>query len=272
MTMNKQRPDRSIAGFIPAIVVLIAFLISMIYFGMRTAYNVIGLGFWAVGIIQLICYTKTRSTGYLISTLYLAFIGTFVFSLDIDVLLRGEKLSNTSALLGVITLFLMGWLLYLMFTRQIKWKGREVFELAARSIHDTSNGFTERPKPAGKADYSLDELLGFSRFLEKKLVCLSYYDGNRMILAPVRFGKEYGMVLSPGNKLLQRSWISFNTDGIVTVNITRKDYMTYQDTLSFDQLCDSMGKLFIDFLELYKRGEGEMILNRLDALKLSLFT
>jgi len=107
MTMNKQRPDRSIAGFIPAIVVLIAFLISMIYFGMRTAYNVIGLGFWAVGIIQLICYTKTRSTGYLNSTLYLAFIGTFVFSLDIDVLLRGEKLSNTSALLGVITLFLI---------------------------------------------------------------------------------------------------------------------------------------------------------------------
>jgi hypothetical protein len=270
--MNKLRPDRSITGFLPAIIVLMAFFISLIYFGMTTAYNVIGLGFWVVGIIQMIIYTKTRNTGYLISTIYVVLVGIFVFSLDIEALQNGQRLSNTSALLGVICLFLMGWLLYMLATRQIKWKGRAVFELAARRVNEVSNGFTERPKPAGKADYTIDEVQGFSQFMARTLVCLPYFDSSKLYLIPVPQGKEMGMALGPGYKLLNRSWVSFDEYGDVTVHIAKSDYMNYRDTLSFDQLCDSLGCVLIEFLELYKRGEGVMIINRLDSIRSGIFS
>jgi len=269
--MNKLKPDHSFNQFLPAAIVVLMFLISMIYFGMKTAYNVIGLGFWAVGVMQLIIFTKTGNRTYLISLLYLAFIGTFTFSLDIEALHQGRGLSKSSALLGVISLALFVWIFYLMVTDQVKWKGRYVFELAARHINEVSNGFTERPKPMGKLDYTHDEILDFSKFLARTLVCLSYFDAGKLYLVPVPQGKSMGMALGPAYKLLSNSWVSFDEHGNVTVHIAKKDYLNYRDTLSFDQLCDSMGRLFIDFLELYKRGEGIMIINRLDSAKSGLF-
>jgi len=269
--MNKLRPDRSFDQFLPVAIVLLMFLVSLIYFGMNTAYNVIGLGFWAVGIMQLIILTKTGNRTYLISTLYLAFVGMLTISLDIEALKHGEELSKTSALLGVITLSLFIWLIYLMVTDQVKWKGRYVFELAARHIHEVSNGFTERPKPMGKADYTHDEIIGFSKFMAKTLVCLSYFDAGKLYMVPIPQPKAMGMALGPGYKLLSKSWVSFDEGGSVAVHIAQNDYLNYRDTLSFDQLCDSMGNLFIDFLELYKKGQGIMIINRLDSAKSGIF-
>jgi hypothetical protein len=265
--MNKLRPDRSINVFLPAIFVLLAFFITLIYFGLNTAYNILGVGFWVVGVMQFVVYSKTLNTGYMISTLYLVCIGIFAFSLDFESLNRGERLSNTSALLGLLCIFFIGWLIYLLVTGQIKWKGRYVFELAARNIHSTDNGFTERPKPAGLADYTIDEILGYARFMAKNLVCFSYFDGGKLYLIPVSQGKEWGMALGPGHKMLNRSWISFDEEGHVTVHITRDDYLNYRDAFSFDQLCDALGQLFIDFLELYKHGDAKMIINRLEAMR-----
>jgi hypothetical protein len=38
--------------------------------------------------------------------------------------------------------------------------------------------------------------------------------------------------------------------------------------LAFDQLCTSLGQLFIEFFELYKKGEGIRVIDRMDDLKL----
>jgi hypothetical protein len=51
--------------------------------------------------------------------------------------------------------------------------------------------------------------------------------------------------------------------------ISRNDYMRYQDTYSFDQLCYNLGRLFIDFFELHRKGEGIRIINRLNSLKMN---
>ena len=111
----------------------------------------------------------------------------------------------------------------------------------------------------------------FSKFMARTLVCLSYFDAGKLYIVPVPQEKAMGMALGPGYKLLSRSWVSYDENGSVTVHIAKIDYLNYRDTLSFDQLCDSMGKLFIEFLELYKRGEGVMIINRLDSAKSGIF-
>ena len=67
------------------------------------------------------------------------------------------------------------------------------------------------------------------------------------------------------------SYVSFNLDGKVTLNIGKIDYLKYKEQLTFDQLCESLGTLFIDFLELFKKGEGTRIIDRMNNLKLNPF-
>jgi hypothetical protein len=44
------------------------------------------------------------------------------------------------------------------------------------------------------------------------------------------------------------------------------------DQLSFDRLCDSMGELFKEFFTLFLSNDGVRIIDRLDSLKVSIFT
>jgi len=41
------------------------------------------------------------------------------------------------------------------------------------------------------------------------------------------------------------------------------------DEFSFDQLCDSLGNLFIEFFEYYRRGEAYRIFDKMNALRLN---
>jgi len=47
------------------------------------------------------------------------------------------------------------------------------------------------------------------------------------------------------------------------------NYQKYRDTYSFDQLCEQLGLTFVDFLELFKRGEGSKIIDKLNSLRLN---
>ena len=44
----------------------------------------------------------------------------------------------------------------------------------------------------------------------------------------------------------------------------------FQEALSFDKLCESLGHLFIEFAELHQRGEGVRIIDRMNALRISI--
>ena len=68
------------------------------------------------------------------------------------------------------------------------------------------------------------------------------------------------------------TWIAFDFDGNVTVNISQHDYLTYQEDLSFDQLCASMGKVFIEFLDLFSTGKEVRIIDRLNAMPVNIFS
>lgn len=66
-----------------------------------------------------------------------------------------------------------------------------------------------------------------------------------------------------------QTWVAFDFDGNVSAQISREDYLDYREELSLDELCDSIGRLFIDMLEQFKGGEGGQILDRLNSLGIS---
>jgi len=65
------------------------------------------------------------------------------------------------------------------------------------------------------------------------------------------------------------SHIIFNYDGKVSAHISKGDYVKYRDRLAFDQLCDSLGNLFIEFYQLFVGDEAEKIKDQLNALRLN---
>ena len=50
------------------------------------------------------------------------------------------------------------------------------------------------------------------------------------------------------------------------------DINLYRDDLSFDQLCDSMANVYIDFLDLYRRDLTVRIIDRLNSVKIGFFS
>ena len=60
-------------------------------------------------------------------------------------------------------------------------------------------------------------------------------------------------------------------DGNVLAQISKKDYLEYKEALAFDQLVESLGLLFIDFFEKYKKGEESRIMYELNQLKMHPF-
>lgn len=56
------------------------------------------------------------------------------------------------------------------------------------------------------------------------------------------------------------------------MNISHRDYLNFKEALSFDQLCASLGNLFIEFIETYLRGEGVRIIDKMDVLGVGVFS
>jgi len=62
------------------------------------------------------------------------------------------------------------------------------------------------------------------------------------------------------------TYVTFDFNGNVSVNIAKKDYQKYKEEFTFDQLCSSLGNLFIEFLELYLKGKSREIIDKLNAI------
>jgi hypothetical protein len=154
----------------------------------------------------------------------------------------------------------------------MKWRGREILELAATPIEETGNGYTARPLPVGKTEYSKMDVTAFAGFAAKHLIAVPYIEKESVVFVPIMMGREFSYVLGLQPDYAKGTWVSFDFNGNVSVNISRDDYLTYKENLSFDQLCKSLGDLFIDFFELFKRGESVRIIDRMDALGLSAFS
>ena len=264
---RKLKPDSSITGFIPAITCVLTAAIIWITAGPKEAFLSVSLFFVLYSAFSFWIYIRTRNISYVAASLWQFLWGVVIITRkDFPLIFRTDP--RLSDMVFVIFLASTVWLLYLVFRKKAKWKGREVFELASMQIVEEKNGFTARPRPVGKAEYTWDELKGFAGFLRKNLVAMPFFEGNSVVFVPVKFGDEFRFLFKPDSFREARTWIAFDSGGNISVTISKKDYLDYRDELSFDQLCENLGKLFAEFMEYYRRGEADRIVYSLDELNM----
>ncbi len=268
-TIHKLKPDRSITGFIPAFSSVIIMALIGIFFGMKAAFTFIAIFYWGISIYTFIGFLRTSNANFIIPALFQFFAGFVAYTFE------PKSSGNAPPFLAfavLLTIVFLVWVILLATTKKIKWRGREVLEMAASSVEETGNGYTSRPLPAGKVEFSQQEIMEFANFARRKLIAVSYVGKDKVIFVPVMTGREFGFIMGMKNDYTDETWVSFDFDGNVTVNISHRDYLEFIEALSFDQLCTSMGNLFIDFVETYHRGEGVRIIDRMDAVRIGIFS
>lgn len=268
-TIHKLKPDRSINGLIPAIIVLCGGAILWIFWGINASFTFIALCFWAYAAYSLTTYLRTHNPGFLVATAYQVFGGLLVYS---SPTIRYQPRPPFFLFSAFATLFTLVWLMYLTANKRLKWRGREVLELAAASVEESGDGYTSRPLPAGKTELTREKILEFAEFTRRHQVAVPYVGKDRVVFVPVMMGREFGFILGLKADYSDETWVCFEFDGQVSVNISHRDYLHYKEALSFDQLCQSLGDLFVDFIEMFGRGEGVRIIDRLDAVGIGIFS
>lgn len=270
--IRKLKPDTSITGAAVPLSMLPLFGIIVLIFGLPTGMRTLMAMIAVFALFYLIVFFRTGNPPQLFVAIYATFLCGMVYVGETYIV---QQVYNSRAYgLAYFTglIFFGAGLLYLLLTRQIKWRGREIFELAAEPVEETGDGYTARPRPVGKVEYTGEQIRGFARFLSRYLVALPYETARNITLVPVKMGEEYGRVLGLSGDYRDATWVNFDLNGEVSVHIAQKDYLDYREPLAFDALCTSLGQLFIEFFELYKKGEGVRVIDRLNDLKLSVFS
>jgi hypothetical protein len=180
----------------------------------------------------------------------------------LNLMIALDFFADLEMLMIIISVGLVPLLIYMFFVflKHLA-RFRRILELAARPVDDAQNGFTRRPYPSGKAVYSKGEIFGFAEFLKSRLIAIPFVESNGITLA---FPEDWlGRLYDMHGSYLDDTRVIFQFNGQVSAHITEKDYKKYQEELTFDQLCSSLGNMFIEFMELYKNGEGDLILEKI---------
>ena len=268
-TIHKLKPDRSITGFIPAFSAAIGMALIGIFFGLKAAFIFVAIFYWVISLYTFIGFLRTSNANFIIPSLFQFFAGLVAYTFE------PKSSGNAPPFLAfavLLTMVFLVWVILLAATKKIKWRGREILEMAAAPVEDTSNGYTPRPLPSGKTEFSEEQIMEFAKFSRRNLIAVSYVGKDKVVFVPVMMGREFGFIMGLKNDYTDETWVSFDFDGNVTVNISHRDYLEFTEALSFDQLCASLGNLFIDFIETYQRGEGVRIIDRMDAIRVGIFS
>jgi len=266
---SKLKSETSINMLLPAIVTLTVWAALWRIFDFRTAQYWVAAVFILYGLFSLNAYVRTKNIGYLTASMFQILAGLSLGARRHGPLFIAEKVDEV---MWFVAMMFMIWTMALLLTRKFKWRGREILELAAQPIEDVTNGFTQRPRPVGRIDHSREDIAEFARFASRNLVAMPYAETDRMVFVPVSMAQSFKHLYPWRHDYTNDTWVAFDSNGEVSVNVAQKDYLQYKDSLSFDQLCQSLGNLFVEFLELYKRGEGVRIIDRMNALRMNPYT
>jgi len=246
-----------------------SFFITASLAGFGPAFYVIGGITFLASMMPFITFWKTRNSGYLAVFMWLMFL--FLASVSTPSAIAEKSQA------GLIILFLVGMYIsmltvaYMTFNRKLRWRGQEVFELAALSVEDLGDSFSARPRPVGQVPISKTEMIRFVDFMTRNLIAFAFREENRVIFVLGLPGKDTRYLLGLKKDYLDDTWVAIDYDGNVTVNIIEKDYLLFKQDLDFDQLCQSMGNVIAEFLELSKQGQNSQIIDRMNALRLNPF-
>lgn len=269
--VRKLKPDRNITGPLIILAMLPIFGISALIFGLPAGLLVLSILIWAISLFYLYGFLRTRNIPHLFISAYAIFLGFTVIMLRKNILTDQYLVDVEVAFLTSLVFFLFV-LIYLAVTRKLKWRGRELFEMAAEPVEEVGNGYTSRPRPVGKVTYSPQQIRQFSRFCARNLIALPYEAGQNITLVLIKMGDEFNRLLGLSGDYRDATWINFDENGEVSVHMAQKDYLDYQEALAFDQLCSSLGQVFLSFFEQYSKGEGVRVIDRMDDLRISIFS
>ena len=267
---RKLRPESITVGLALPLGILITSGAVGVFIDLALGFYTCAAFILFVALYYLLVFLRTKNPYILIQTLYITSISLLAASMAAKV--TGSVRTGVPQFILVVLFVLMAATIYLAVTRQIKWRGREVLELAAEEIEETGDGFTARPRPTGKTAYTRQELKAFARFLARYQIALSFIEKERVVFVPVLSGREYGFILGTRHDYRDDTWISFTYTGEVSVNFSEKDYLLYKEDLAFDPLCASLGDLFIEFMDLFRRGRHMRIIDRMNELGLPYFS
>jgi hypothetical protein len=237
-------------------------------FGVPAAYAVAGAFYTLYAAYTLLTYLRTTNPGFIVAALFQLSAGLAGFAWAAGF---GQRPNRPGVFFVACMVFFAVWVILLAVTKRIKWRGREVLELAAASVEQAQNGYTGRPLPVGKTDLTKEGILAFAEFARRHLIAVTYVGRDRVAFVPVREGKEPPFVLGLKGDYSGETWVCFDFAGNVSANVSQRDYLDYREALSFDKLCQSLGDLFVEFAGMFQRGEGRRIIARLDAVGLSMF-
>ena len=269
-TIQKLKPDRNFYPILlPFAYLLVAALIGAIW-GVEMFFNALTVVFWGYALYSLLIYVRTLNAGFLVSMLFQVTVGFVTLSMPNTMHNPANK--GWTIFFLVAEVFFMVWLILLSVNRKIKWRGRDILELAAAPVEKIGNGYTPRPLPSGKTEFTKQQIEEFAEFARRNLIAVTYFGRDKIIFVPVVMGRETGFILGLKSDYTDETWVSFEFDGNVTVNISHRDYLEFNEALSFEQLCTSLGNLFVDFLHTYHRGEGIRIIHRMDTVRVGVFS
>jgi hypothetical protein len=269
---RKLKPDNNITGAAVPLSMLPLFGIASLIFGLQVGMRVLMAMIAAFALFYLFVSLRTGNRAFLFVFVYAVFLSAMLYVGE--TYFGGRRYASREFGLAYFTgiAFFGAGLIYLLLTRKTKWRGREVLELAAEPVEESGNGYTARPRPVGRVEYTPEQIHGFARFISSNLIALPYKTSKNVTLVPVRMGDEYGRLLGLSGDYLDATWVNFDLSGEVSVHIAQKDYLNYREPLAFDQLCSSLGQLFIDFFELYRKGEGVRVIDRMNDLNINVFS
>jgi len=263
--IRKLKPDRNLTALLVYLSIFPIFGIASLVFGIHTGLTVLAVFLFGFALLYLYAFIRTGNPAQLAVCADGLFFSFMLLILDPDTGWNTREY-GMAYFFGILFFGIL--LVALVITRKFKWRGREVFELAAEAIEEIGDGYTSRPRPVGKVEYSQQEMREYTKFLSRHLIALPFLTSKNTTLVIVKMGEEFGRLLGLSGDYRDATWVNFDADGNVSVHIAQKDYLDYREPLAFDQLCTSLGNLFIDFFELYKKGEGIRAIDRMDNLKL----
>ena len=268
--IRRLKPDRNYNFILIPFGVLVVGAFLGAFIGLQAAFSFAAIFFWVYASYSILTYIRTGNAGFVVVALFQFSAGLVTFATPGGAF-RGES-PGIVLFLVALEIFFVVWLVILTATKRIKWRGREILEMAAAPIEDIGNGYTPRPLPAGKTEYTKAQILEFAEFTRCNLIAATYVGRGKVVFVPVMVGREFGFIVGLKRDYTDETWVAFDFEGKVTVNISHRDYLEYKESFAFDQLCESLGTLFVEFIETYHRGEGVRIIDRMNALKIPYYS
>lgn len=248
------------------IIILPPFFIILKVLGFEMAYLFLTPVLFLGGLYSFFAYMRTNNNAFLFASIVMS-LAVFM---SILVIIYGRETPKIAILpVVIILLMLIPVLIYNVYSKKSKWRLREILELAAIPVNDIEKGFSERPYPVGQVEFTNIELDGFNYFVKRNLIAIPVHDQDKVAFV---INQDYSFILGFDNSYTNKTFVLFEKDGRVVAHISKRDYLRYKDDFAYDQLCDSLGKLFLEFFDQYKKGESIRIIDRLNELNFNPIT